>query len=155
IAAGTVELGDAPRATRLFGAAARQQAETGVGMPADIRARTEGGASKARTALGAEAYAAQFGAGEAWSFAEAIAEALGAIAAARGGVVTLPSRPVLTRRECEVLRHVADGRTDREIAAALFIGERTVEWHLTNAFNKLGVNTRAAAVAAALQRNLI
>ncbi|MGH2688111.1 MAG: response regulator transcription factor, partial [Actinomycetota bacterium] len=52
----------------------------------------------------------------------------------------------LTRREHAVVRLAAEGRTNREIAASLVIGERTVEWHLANAFAKLGVASRVALV---------
>ena len=53
----------------------------------------------------------------------------------------------LTRREGEVLRLVADGRTNRDIASALFISPNTVRKHLENVYGKLGVGTRTAAVA--------
>ena len=51
----------------------------------------------------------------------------------------------LTEREVEVLRLVADGLTDREIANALTISPRTVETHVSNILAKLGVRNRAAA----------
>lgn len=54
---------------------------------------------------------------------------------------------VLTRREQQVLAQVADGRTDRDIAAALHIGSRTVEKHVEHIRTKLGVRSRAEAVA--------
>ena len=50
----------------------------------------------------------------------------------------------LTARELEVARLVTAGRTNREIAAELFIGEKTVETHVRHAFEKLGVSSRAA-----------
>ena len=53
----------------------------------------------------------------------------------------------LTAREVEVLRLVTQGQTNREIAAALVLSERTVNSHLVRIFNKLGVNSRAAAAA--------
>jgi DNA-binding CsgD family transcriptional regulator len=62
---------------------------------------------------------------------------------------------VLTDRECEVLRLVAKGRTNREIAAALFISEHTVARHLQNMFVKLGLSSRAAATAYAYEHDLI
>jgi len=61
----------------------------------------------------------------------------------------------LTARELEVLALVAAGRTNREIATALFISDHTVRRHLQNVFAKLGVSSRAAATAYALQRDLI
>ena len=53
----------------------------------------------------------------------------------------------LTAREREVLRLVADGRTNREVARSLWISPFTVRRHLENTFEKLGVRSRAAAVA--------
>ncbi len=61
----------------------------------------------------------------------------------------------LSPRETEVLQLLVDGRTDREIAEALFISPRTAQGHVANIFNKLGVNSRTAAVAAALQNDLL
>ena len=66
-----------------------------------------------------------------------------------------PAGVGLTRREAEVLRLLAAGRTDREIAAALFISHRTAQGHVARLFAKLGVSTRAAAVAAALRAGLV
>ncbi len=60
----------------------------------------------------------------------------------------------LTRRESEVLRLVASGRTDREIAAALGIRPRTVEWHVANVLRKLRVGSRTAAAAHAIRHGL-
>jgi len=54
----------------------------------------------------------------------------------------------LTGRELEVARLVAAGRTNRAVAAALFLSEKTVESHLANAFVKLGVRSRRAVAAA-------
>jgi DNA-binding CsgD family transcriptional regulator len=61
----------------------------------------------------------------------------------------------LTARELEVLRLVAAGRTNREIAAALVISEHTARRHLQNIFRKLDVSSRAAATAHALQHQLV
>lgn len=58
----------------------------------------------------------------------------------------------LTEREHEVLEAVAQGERSKEIGARLGITERTVKAHLTSIYNKLGVDSRAAAVAAAAQR---
>jgi DNA-binding CsgD family transcriptional regulator len=61
----------------------------------------------------------------------------------------------LTEREREVLRLVAQGLSSKAIGRQLFISERTVAQHLTTVFNKLGVNTRAQAVAVTTQRGLL
>jgi DNA-binding CsgD family transcriptional regulator len=60
----------------------------------------------------------------------------------------------LTPREIEVLRWVASGRSNSEIAAALVISEHTVARHLQNIFGKLGVSTRTAAAAYAFEHRL-
>ena len=61
----------------------------------------------------------------------------------------------LTRREQEVLRLVAEGHTDREVAEILVISPRTVNRHLSNIFVKLDVPGRAAAVAYAIRQGLV
>ncbi|GAA1896320.1 response regulator [Asanoa iriomotensis] len=89
-------------------------------------------------------------------------------AAARGETVLSPSvatrllhrvrnpRPDgLSAREVEVLRLVAEGRSNGEIARALHISEATVKTHLLRAFAKLGVNDRTAAVTTAMAAGLL
>ena len=61
----------------------------------------------------------------------------------------------LTARELEVLRHVAAGKTNRVIAADLFLSEKTVARHVSNIFTKLGVPSRAAATAYAYEHDLV
>jgi DNA-binding NarL/FixJ family response regulator len=61
----------------------------------------------------------------------------------------------LSPRELEVLRSVASGATNREIAKALFISEATVKTHLLHLYDKLGARDRASAVAVAYQRGLL
>jgi predicted ATPase/DNA-binding NarL/FixJ family response regulator len=61
----------------------------------------------------------------------------------------------LTKRELEVLRLVAEGQTDREVADALVLSPRTVNRHLSNIFTKLDVPGRAAAVAYAIRQGLV
>ena len=61
----------------------------------------------------------------------------------------------LTARELEVLRLVATGKTNRVIAADLFLSEKTVARHLSNIFTKLGLSSRAAATAYAYERDLV
>jgi DNA-binding NarL/FixJ family response regulator len=61
----------------------------------------------------------------------------------------------LTDRECEVLRLVAAGKTNRQVAADLVISEHTVGRHLQNIFMKLGLSSRAAATAYAYEHDLV
>lgn len=61
----------------------------------------------------------------------------------------------MTSREVEVLRLVAKGCTNRDIASLLFISERTVHRHLSNIFTKLGVSSRTAATAYAFEHGLV
>jgi DNA-binding NarL/FixJ family response regulator len=65
-----------------------------------------------------------------------------------------PAEP-LSQRELEILELVAAGTTNREAAARLFISEATVKTHLLHIYGKLGVNDRAAAVAAGFSRGLL
>jgi DNA-binding CsgD family transcriptional regulator len=61
----------------------------------------------------------------------------------------------LTDRQLEVLQLVAQGRTNREIAAALVISEHTVARHVSNIRTRLGVRSRAAATAFAYEHDLV
>jgi DNA-binding NarL/FixJ family response regulator len=65
------------------------------------------------------------------------------------GQVRKPAPALLSRRELEVLELIAQGSTNREAAKRLYISETTVKTHLLHVYAKLGVNDRAAAVAAA------
>ena len=69
--------------------------------------------------------------------------------------VRSPDADVPTARELDVLRQVARGASNREVAAALHVSEATVKSHLLHVFVKLGVEDRTAAVTAALRRGLI
>jgi DNA-binding NarL/FixJ family response regulator len=62
---------------------------------------------------------------------------------------------LLTPRELEVLRLVTQGRTNRDIAAELFISAKTVSVHVSNILAKLGVTTRGEAAAAAHRLSLL
>lgn len=62
---------------------------------------------------------------------------------------------VLSERELEVLQAMAKGAGNREIAASLLVTESTIKTHVSNIFQKLGVNRRTEAVTNALQRGII
>jgi len=62
---------------------------------------------------------------------------------------------LLTDRELDVLRHMATGATNGEIASALFVSEATVKTHVGSVFSKLGVRDRAGAIVFAYQHGLV
>jgi ATP/maltotriose-dependent transcriptional regulator MalT len=86
-------------------------------------------------------------------------ERLGATADARHAAALLQRRRtsprVLTDREVEVLRLVAAGKHNRDIAGALHLSEHTVARHMQNILAKLGVSSRAAATSSALKKGLL
>jgi two-component system, NarL family, nitrate/nitrite response regulator NarL len=88
--------------------------------------------------------------GEAVLSAEAAAGLVGEIRL-RGAT----DAPVLTEREREILRLIADGKSFPEIASELFLGVTTVKTHVQHIYDKLHVSDRAAAVAEGIRRRLI
>jgi predicted ATPase/serine/threonine protein kinase/DNA-binding CsgD family transcriptional regulator len=61
----------------------------------------------------------------------------------------------LTARELEILRLVAQGMTDAQVAEKLIISPRTVNWHLTSIYGKIGVSSRSAATRYAIEQRLV
>ncbi|MBM2617881.1 response regulator transcription factor [Actinoplanes sp. LDG1-06] len=80
------------------------------------------------------------------------------VAEAMARPATAPARDGLpdglTQREAEVLGQIAQGRTNAEIAAALFVAETTVKTHINNAFAKIGARNRTEAASYAQQQGL-
>jgi DNA-binding NarL/FixJ family response regulator len=112
-----------------------------------------------RARLAAAVFDPAWRSGEALSLDAAIADALAsaAILAREFSVQRpepAPERHGLTRREHEVLRQLAAGRSNREIAAVLFIAEHTVENHVLHFLSKLNVGSRTAAAAYAFRNGL-
>jgi DNA-binding NarL/FixJ family response regulator len=70
------------------------------------------------------------------------------------GQVRRPPPEALSPRELKVLQLIADGATNREAAAKLFVSEATIKTHLLHIYEKLGVRDRAAAVGEAYRRRL-
>ena len=88
--------------------------------------------------------------------ADGSAGAVAAVAVAAGfGARGREPDVLLTRREREVLSLVADGLTNAQIAAYLWVTRDTVKFHLANAFRKLGIGRRADAARAARERGLL
>ncbi|WJD56072.1 two-component system response regulator DegU [Bacillus velezensis] len=62
---------------------------------------------------------------------------------------------ILTRRECEVLQMLADGKSNRGIGESLFISEKTVKNHVSNILQKMNVNDRTQAVVVAIKNGWV
>lgn len=116
--------------------------------------------ASARTVLGQALHAAgdEESAAAAFAAAEVLFEQIGARLDAHAirERVARPQLPAgLTEREAEVLRLIAAGRSNKEIAAELFLSAKTVSRHLSNIFTKIGVSSRSAATAFAFEHHLV
>lgn len=149
-------LGQPERGARLLGAVNAVRDTSGI-RTSGVRALLLRITRELRATLPEEAFDAAWQAGRELSFSAAQADALALAAEAVTPVSPAkPPRPLgLTPREIAVVRLLAQGMSDREIAGVLTIGARTVQTHVSNAFAKLGVNTRAEAVAVAVRRGVI
>lgn len=68
--------------------------------------------------------------------------------------VSKPGEP-LTKRQIETLRHIFQGKTSDEVAAAMFVTKRTVDFHLFHAYRKLGARNRIEAYRACALKGLL
>ncbi len=150
--------GQAASAARLWGAAEVLREAIGEPLPPSDRVRHDRDRAAVRAQLGEAAWAAAWAAGRAMPLERAIEHALAPMtpspatppeASAQGQVSAL-----LSRREQEVAALIARGLTNRQIAAALIIGERTVDTHVANILRKLDLATRAQVAAWAVEQRL-
>jgi predicted ATPase/DNA-binding CsgD family transcriptional regulator len=141
--------GRAADAVRIFGAAERHRAPMGELMMVNWRTDRERGIAEARARLDEATFADAWSAGAEMSLEQAVAFAL------ESGARPRTATRGLTPRELDVLRLVAQGKTNREIGTQLVVSHRTIKRHLDNIFGKLGVSSRSAATAAAIRGGLV
>jgi DNA-binding CsgD family transcriptional regulator len=147
-------------AARLFGAASVWADSLGEPFLYPPRTTYERAIAAARSELGEDQFATAWSAGGSLTPEETNQEArafLASLESAHRSSASVADAAAhgLTRREMEVLRLVAVGRTNREIAGVLFISIPTVKRHLSTIFGKLDVPSRAAATAYAKTHHLI
>jgi predicted ATPase/class 3 adenylate cyclase/DNA-binding CsgD family transcriptional regulator len=156
--------GDPARAARLWGLAEAQRAAMGVPISLVERASYEHAVTAARAQLGEKAFTKALAEGRTMTSEQALA-ALGPVTLPRSLPTvpssTPPAKPAatypdsLTTREVEVLRLLAQGLTDVQIAEQLVISPRTVNNHLTSIYSKIKVSSRSAATRYAIEHHLI
>jgi excisionase family DNA binding protein len=144
-------------APRLFGAAAALRESLGDTLFSAEDAILTQQVAQVRDALGEEVFAAAWESGRSLPVEQATAEAIAQGDAALTAHHAQRSHEIagLTLREFEVLRLLAEGQPDKEIANLLYISPRTASSHVAAIIAKLGVDSRTAAVAAALRRGLV
>jgi predicted ATPase/DNA-binding NarL/FixJ family response regulator len=139
--------GESRLAAQLLGASAHIRAQVGASVNAIMAPLFSQATASATAALGPSKFDAEFKAGSRHAREAAIGLALGEPAHAAVGAAADGESGPLARREAEVARLVADGLSNKQIGARLFISERTVENHVRSILNKLGFNTRAQIAA--------
>jgi DNA-binding CsgD family transcriptional regulator len=148
-------IGEAEATARLFGAAATLAHGRPRALPEAIT--YEHAAAAARQRIGEHAYEKAWVAGQRMRAEEVKSEVDRVLIAAEGErsrTATDRDGARLTPREREVLRLLVEGRSNPEIAAALFVSPRTAETHVTHILAKLGATTRAEAAAQAVRVGL-
>jgi predicted ATPase/DNA-binding CsgD family transcriptional regulator len=154
-----VAYGENESAARLFGAAETLRERLGLSLVPARAAKYEADVAATRAALGEMAFAAAWEAGRTLperqlrEEAARIARDMAMVDHIGGDEVSL--RLELTPRELDVLRQVAAGRSNREIAEVLFISVPTVKRHITNILAKLALPSRSALTAYAHTHGLV
>jgi len=156
--------GELIRAAHLWGSAEVLREAIGAPRPPFERVRYERAVAAARIQLGEQAFDAAWAEGRTMTLEQALAT--------QGPVTILTAAPIepstapptpkaftypdgLTAREVEVLRLVAQGLTNEQVARQLVISPRTVNSHLTSIFSKIGVSSRGAATRYAIEHQLV
>jgi DNA-binding CsgD family transcriptional regulator len=137
--------GQARLAARLIGAAETIRTQAGASLIPVLAPLIAQAEMSSVAALGQKKYDAELAAGKRLSREEAIQLALGEQPAAQLPAARPPNGTLgpLAKREAEVAHLLAEGLSNKQIGARLFISERTVDSHVRSILNKLGFNTRA------------
>jgi predicted ATPase/DNA-binding CsgD family transcriptional regulator len=155
--------GEVKRAARLFGAAEALMEAIRYRLVPQERAVLEPYRANVRSRLGDKAWKEEVAEGETMGLDQVVWYALSeergstplSTIISRPPVSSTPEHPAgLSPREVEVLGLVVEGLTNAQVARELFLSPRTVETHLTSIYQKLGVNSRAAATRFALEHGL-
>ena len=148
--------GSIVRAVRLWGAAEAllEEIEVGVHTYVPDRSLQQSQVAAAHARLDEEAFEAAWAEGRMMTSEQAIQYALEQEAAPKQAAAEANSAG-LSAREAEVLRLVAGGLTNAEVAEKLFLSSRTVDWHLGTIYRKLGSHSRTEAARFAAEHDLL
>jgi len=130
------------RAACLLGSAERARDEISLAVMELFRLQHERTVATTLRRLGQKAFDAAYARGRAMTIDEGVAFAVADKPAPKPAPVKSAPDTALTPRQLEIARLIADDLTNRQIADRLFLSERTVETHITNILNKLGLNSR-------------
>jgi len=157
LAAAVAAQGNHAWAAHLWGAVEALREAIGAPLPLVERAPYHRVVASSRTQFGEKDFDTAWAEGRTMSPEQALATQ-GQVALPIPG--ELPSSPPtypngLTTREFEVLRVVAQGLTNEQVAERLVISPRTVDTHLTSIYSKIGVSSRSAATRYAIEHHLV
>jgi DNA-binding CsgD family transcriptional regulator len=147
LASSAAMAGRTSRAAELLGASEMLRLRIGAEVSPFTSSHVEQAQVRARAALGDERYRKAHEAGGRLDREGAVALALGKKVVRQAGSAAESTPNPLGKREREVADLIAQGLTNKEIAARLFLSERTVETHVYNVLNKLGFSSRVSIAA--------